>query len=424
MKISALFVFAASASQVHTGASEDATPASHTVASQLMHENAPAVWGKPISGEDIMAGKYQRNGGDTFTAADEHAQYGGAQNTENSAFTNTAGEQVWDNQNGAAFATENEFSKPTSFLHGKTVTFEEDASTDQNGDRHHTEQNPDLADYDKVTAGYSNTVSLNSAKNFLYTPDNYVGGAAAAQGIANGYRNDDGSITETKHTENQIHDSAADAVGDAADNGAHGIREASKGATATKSDVEYDAGEYVQHHCIRRNDLGAIIEIVPYGWAGVGHGNKYCYLEHCNSCNDAKTFDVTGVTVSVANSEGNDEQEHRENGTKGKYCEMARNTQFSNAQGSVAAGGACGKHQFSDACTYVTCSYDGNGPMTVEVTQAGRQSGAHPEVSHFTNGKQHECRPYHNADNTWNCECKCATAHTGALPNHAVANNV
>jgi len=365
------------------------------------------VWGSPLTGDDIIGQQLDRNVG----------------SAKSSDFV---GEQ-----HSATYMAKNEFaSAGNSNLHGSAVSHQEDASTDSNPDRMHKEIELGTQDYDllhqnseiKQADGYkqANTADIRAdVRASLLNPT----------GIKNAYKNDDGSLTNTKHTEAQIHNGEKFAVGDASDNGKHGIREFSKGETKTYGDNHYDAGVAVPHHCVRR-EAGAgsnIIEVVPYGWSGVGHGNKYCYLEHCNAC--TSPVKIAGLT-DPNNSEGSNEHANRA-ASLGKYCEMATthsSTEYSSDQGR-ASDGSCGKHQFEDTCTYVSCKYDGTGPMEVVVAQQStrgdsstlRALGHYPEISNFKNGKDHECRPAHDANGNWSCKCTCSGTNSG-LPKHSVSN--
>lgn len=142
----------------------------------------------------------------------------------------------------------------------------------------------------------------------------------------------------------------------------------------------------VPHKCVRTGKNGNIIEAVAFGWAGVGADNKYCILEQCQKCKNP----------SRRAAPYNDQE----------YCDLTPHSDM-----SESGNGACGKHQFTQQCEFVSCSYSPSKGMKVKTSQGTRSFGLFPETDKYITGDQHECRANKNSG-AWTCDCKCASSPT------------
>jgi hypothetical protein len=305
-------------------------------------------------------------------------------------------------------------------------------------DRMHSEQGYLASGLDYET-GVTNSANLhaNIAGN-THTFD----GIQGTVGLNKGYQHTDGTITSSQHRDAYRHDDGLYSHGDFSDHGGHGIRDHDKGSTTTLNDEEHDMGVAVAHHCLRYKDDGeTILEIVPYGWTGVGHGQKYCFLEVCDVCDDPISADTSGLSSNThLNSLGEDEHHEKEKRQKTDlYCKMTRKTTRVDNKDSAtenaksSKNGVCGVSRKTTKCEYVTCQYSPATGMNVTVSQIGqspggtiRQMGRNPETSPFSNGRQHECRPKRTSAG-WDCNCHCFNddpAVQPVLPSSGVAQAV
>jgi hypothetical protein len=150
----------------------------------------------------------------------------------------------------------------------------------------------------------------------------------------------------------------------------------------------------VPHKCMRTGRRGKVLNPVAFGWAGVGADQKYCFLEHCKMCNNPKTYKGHG---------------------KERFCPMRAHQDATpdtgaDTEDSPVRSGVCGKHEFSDKCEFVSCTYSEKQGMKVTVVQGDRGLGLFANNGKFLTGDQHECRANkNNKANRFDCECKCQT---------------
>jgi len=150
----------------------------------------------------------------------------------------------------------------------------------------------------------------------------------------------------------------------------------------------------VPHKCVRVGKDGSIVGAVSFGWAGTGADNKYCILEMCQKCKNP--------TKRAAPY--NDQL----------YCDMTPHSDM-----SETGNGACGKHQFTDDCEFVSCKFSPSTGLKVTVDQGSRGQGLFPETDKYLTGDQHECRA--NKDSgAWGCDCKCKTTRPKCTGDHKI----
>jgi len=137
--------------------------------------------------------------------------------------------------------------------------------------------------------------------------------------------------------------------------------------------------------CVRTDGSGNIVGTVAFGYGGVGAGSKYCMLETCQACANptprATPYD------------------------QDSYCDMVSHSSVDPTQ-----GGVCGKHQLTEDCSYVSCTYSADTGMQVQVKQTDESGVSRTDVGGiFLSGDQHECRVSGSKDD-FQCTCKCATS--------------
>jgi len=140
---------------------------------------------------------------------------------------------------------------------------------------------------------------------------------------------------------------------------------------------------------MRTGNNNKVKDPVAFGWAGVGSGIKYCFLEHCKMCTKPTTYTGYGSEL---------------------FCPMKPHQDASPDTGfdtddTVVRSGVCGKHEFTDTCEFVTCTYTKGQGMKVTVAQGDRGLGLFANNGKFLTGDQHECRSTKGGT----CTCKCST---------------
>jgi hypothetical protein len=417
------------------------------------------LWGTAHNDMDNVGNEYVRNGvkpgaGGVQPDSSSEATYGAREIAQDKSTDFDEFSQHHKNHVGNLTANDNHIAvdvehfdeddtKAIAETQGESATAEH---TDQ-FDRVHSEEgyNNKTNDYNTHADYQDNTDKLHALLSDPEQPLALEAGYKYKHALRNGDALEAGyNYTQGEHDADYRNTLGNYSHGDFDEHGNWGIRENSKDKDSTWTSThetgrggdKYDAGVMVERHCVRRSDKGVPIEIVPYGWTGVGHGTKYCFLEVCNACSNAAAVasdfaNITDIDTRL-NSVGEDEHnttEGRDNSNK--YCEMVKKHttkdvaahssdkmgyQRINANELVgpADGGACGIHSGDRAthkCEYVSCTYTNGASMEVTVKQGNlaqqnRTSGAHPENSPFQNGRKHECRPKYDGTE-WSCTCNC-----------------